>query len=196
MSGWTNGSGGHGSRRRYLAEQQVQMEEIAKREPLTTTMSQSQARKIVAQHGSVGPLPKTLGRPERMAAYEARYVANGGPAGEKWSRRASHSDKIKTAALGGATGAAAGLLASRTKPGGRALAALRRNTPMRNVSDQMFNRRVENTALGAAAVGGGAELYGDVARHKQSSYHSAPAGVAASSLRRMRDYTPAPGGSQ
>lgn len=137
---------------------------------LDTTMREDEARKIVGRYGLKGTLPHTLDRPTRMKAYEARYVSAGGPKGEKWGRRKSHADKV----LGGSAitvGAAAGTeLASR---------ALRK---------PRLGHRASTIGLAATASGVPAYLASRHAEHKQASYRSTPAGVAASALRRMRDY--------
>ena len=155
---------------------------------LRVTMSSDDANKIVGQHGLKGPLPKELSREDRMRAYEARYVAAGGHRSEKWNDRARTADKVRTASLAAATGAAAGLLATRTKIGGRAVGRIA--THIKPEVRQAMPRHLENAGLGAATVGGAAELGGTYARRKRSQYSSAPGGVAASALRRMQDYTP------
>ncbi len=148
---------------------------VAKREPLKTSVSEDDARKLVDRHGLKGPLPKNLDREQKMAAYEARYVSAGGRKAEKWDRRARTADKIKTGGLAVATAGGAGWLATRGR--------LKAKLPSRAAHHA-------ETIAGAGAVAGGAgELYAGHARRKRSSYASAPAGVAASALRRMRDYT-------
>ena len=135
-----------------------------------TTMSEQDARRLVGEVGDRGPLPAGLSREKKMRAYEARYVAAGGPKGEQWNQRAKAADKA-SAASGALAGAGSlGVLATRKRP--RA-------------------RRVAGTAalLGTAGWGlGGAAAYD--AKRRRSSYSSSPAGVAASALTRMRNYSP------
>ena len=149
---------------------------ILKSEPLKTSVSEDDARKLVARHGLKGPLPKTLDRNQRMAAYEARYVSAGGRKAEKWQHRAQTADKVKTAGLGVATVGGAGWLATRGK--------------LKSKLSPAFAHHAETVAGAGAVAGGAGELYAGHARRKRSSYASAPAGVAASALRRMQGYTP------
>lgn len=138
---------------------------------LDTTMDEHHAKEVVGQYGLKSPLPRHLPRQERMRAYEARYVAAGGPKGEKWQRRSDNLDHVTGGAL--ATGGAAALteLAShkgRIHPG--------------------IAPKANRVGLTAAGVGALSELAHRHAQHKASSYKSSPAGVAASALRRMRNY--------
>lgn len=152
---------------------------ISKREPLKTSVSEDDARKLVDRHGLKGALPKELNREQRMAAYEARYVSAGGKKAEKWQNRAEDADKVKTIGLGVATVGGAGWLAGRTKGASKLVAKKPR-----------LVHHAETLAGAGAVAGGAGELYAGHARRKRSSYASAPAGVAASALRRMQDYTP------
>lgn len=149
---------------------------------IDTDMHSDQAKQIVGQYGLRGPLPRQLDRDTRMKAYEARYVAAGGPKGEKWQHRADDLDHVTGAALATGGTAAAGELAARTQRGQRLVQRARIN-PAR------LTHRANRVGLGAAAVGTISELAHRHAQHRASSYSSSPAGVAASALRRMRDYT-------
>lgn len=161
------------------------------RPPLKTSVSEDDARKLVDRHGLKGPLPKTLDRQQKMAAYEARYVSAGGKKAEHWQHRAQRADKIKTAGLAGATAGGAVWLAGRGRLGRAVGRTITTKAPgLRHVDPKKISHHSE-TVVGASAVAGGAgELYAGHARRKRSSYASAPAGVAASALRRMQDYTP------
>lgn len=148
---------------------------LQKREPLKTSISEDDARKVIGRYGLKGPLPKELDREQKMAAYEARYVSAGGRKAEKWDRRARTADKVKTGGLAVATAGGAGWLATRGK--------------LKSKINPKFTHHAETVAGAGAVAGGAGELYASHARRKRSSYASAPAGVAASALRRMRDYT-------
>lgn len=171
----------HGSRRRYLAEQEAFMAEkldyVVKSQPLKTHMGEKDAKRVVGRYGLAGTLPKELTREQRMGAYEARYVAAGGRKGEKWQRRAERSDKVKTVGLGVATVGGGAWLAARSKRGGSLVA--------RKVSPKT-KYHADTVAVGGATAGGAAELDAARARRKRASYASAPGGAAASALRRMR----------
>lgn len=135
-----------------------------------TTMSDEHAQRLIGQVGDRGPLPTGMSRPEKMRAYEARYVAAGGPKGERWNGRAKRAET--TSAVGGGV-AGAGALGMLTA-GGRPKA-----------------RRIARTASLAGTAGWGlAGLAAHDARKRRSSYSSSPAGVAASALTRMRNYSP------
>ena len=142
-----------------------------------TSISDDDAKHLVERHGLKGPLPKTLNREQKMAAYEARYVSAGGHKAEKWNHRASVGDRVKNTGLAVATAGGAGWLATRGKLKGKALSP-------------KIRHHAETIAGAGATAGGAGELYAAHARHKRSSYASAPAGVARSALTRMRDYTP------
>lgn len=148
---------------------------------LKTSISESDAKKIVDRVGLKGPLPKGLTREQKMAHYEARYVSAGGHKAQKWSRRATASEDARVASVG-VGGAAAGAWAL-THGKGRIAGKVLRHTPN-------LKHHAEMTAAGAAVGASAGELYGAHARKKRSSYASAPAGVAASALRRMQAYTP------
>jgi hypothetical protein len=149
--------------------------------PLKTTISDDDAKKIVGRVGLKGPLPKGLNREQKMAHYEARYVSAGGKKATHWQHRANEAEKIRVAGVAGGTAAGATWLASRGKA--KPFRALQRAVP--------HLQHKSETALAASGVAVGAgELYGAHARKKRSSYASAPAGVAASALRRMQAYTP------
>lgn len=154
-------------------------------EPLKTSISEDDAKRLVARHGLKGPLPKTLGREERMGAYEARYVASGGRKGEKWQRRANMGDKVKTAGLAGATAAGAAYLGGKTKAAAPVARVIARKFPG---TRKITAHHLGDAGVAAATIGGAGELYAGRARHKRASYASAPGGVAASALRRMRAY--------
>lgn len=146
--------------------------------PLKTTVSESDAKKIVGRVGLKGPLPSGLTREQKMAHYEARYVSSGGHKAQKWQRRSNEAEALRVGSVGAATGAGAGWLAAHNKKIARRVPKLKGKAEF---------------ALGVAGVGiGSGELYGAHARKKRSSYASAPAGVAASALRRMQGYTPTP----
>lgn len=154
--------------------------------PLTkalTTMSENDAARIARKYGTKGPLPKGLSRDQRMKAYEGRYVASGGPKGEKWQRRVERSEVGRNAGLAGATLAGAAFLASRGRKTGP---AMRRTKMLRGATP----RRLENAGVASAVGGGLSELYGEHARSRRASYRHSPAGVAGSALTRMRAYTP------
>jgi hypothetical protein len=153
---------------------------VAKSAPLTTSVSEDDARKLVARHGLKGPLPKNLDRNQRMAAYEARYVSAGGRKAEKWNHRANQANKVSNAAVGAATAAGSAYLAARTH----------RMQAWKPKLAARVAHQAELSGVGAATLGGAAQIYGDHAKHRRSSYASAPAGVAASALRRMRAYDP------
>jgi len=140
---------------------------------LDTTMSDRRADELARRYDTRGPLPKTLDRNQRMAAYEARYIASGGRKAEKWKRRADAAEVGRNVGLAGATLAGAGLLARRA-PG------------LRRVPHRAF----ETAGLASGVFGGASELYGEHARSRRASYASSPGGVAASALQRMRAYTP------
>lgn len=161
------------------------------RTPLKTSVSETDAKHLVERHGLKGPLPKELDRNQRMAAYEARYVTAGGKKAEHWQRRAQRADKVKTAGLAGATAGGAAWFASRGRLGRHLGQAVHAKAPgLRRLDAKKIAHHAE-TVVGASAVAGGAgELYAGHARRKRSSYASAPAGVAASALRRMQAYTP------
>lgn len=164
--------------------QRLRPSTVVKKAPLKTSVNERDAKRLVGRHGLTGPLPSGLGREQRMAAYEARYVSAGGHKAERWQRRALRADKVKNVGLGVATAGGAAWLAGRTHAGA---ATLRRLGPR-------AAHHAETAAGAGAVVGGAGELYAGHSRRKRSSYASAPAGVAASALRRMRDYTPNNGG--
>lgn len=157
----------------------------ASREPLKTTINDADTKRLVSRHGATGTLPKGLGREERMAAYEARYVHSGGKKGEKWQGRANAGDKTKNVGLGAATAAGAGYLAAKTRPGMAAAKKVKQVVPALRPARM---GHLETAGVASATVGGAGELYASHARHKRASYASAPGGVAASALRRMRGY--------
>jgi hypothetical protein len=148
-----------------------------------TTMSEEDAALVRRQYGIHGSLPKQLNREGRMRAYEGRYIAAGGKKGEKWKRRSKTARVGATVGLASATGGAIGLLAMRGKHTGKAIGSIP------GVS-RIKTRHLETAGLTGAAGGGASELYGQYAQHKRAKYTSAPAGVAASALTRMRNYTP------
>lgn len=137
--------------------------------------------KLLSRYGDKGPLPKGLSRDEKMKAYEARYVRHGGDKADKYGRRAERAEGVRNAGLVGATAGGAGWLAARTRRG---------KTALGGAKAQKLKFHADTAAVGAATVGGGAELYGEYARGRRASYTNSPAGVAGSALRRMRDYTP------
>ena len=145
-----------------------------------STMSAAEVKRLTTKHGTVGPLPKTLNRDDRMKAYEARYVAAGGKKAEKWKRRAAGAEVGRNVGVAGATLSAAGILAARGRHTAKVMAKIPKVT----------SHRLEAAGLASAAGGGGAELYGEYARHRRASYANSPAGVAGSALTRMRAYTP------
>lgn len=138
---------------------------------LETTMDHKNAHQLVRQYGPAGRLPKDLPRPERMRAYEARYVVAGGPKGERWQHRADHLDRVTGASLGvGGAAAVTELATHHRRP--------------------RIATKANRVALGAAGIGALSELAHRHAEHKARSYSGSRAGVAASALRRMRDYDP------
>lgn len=150
----------------------------AERQPLTR-MHDKHAARLVRQFGDAGPLPKELNRQQRMDAYAARYVHAGGHKAEHWQRRADTADKVRTAGLAGATAGGAAMLALKHR-GIRAALGHRAHR---------VSHAVDAATIGAATAGGAGELYAGHARRKRSSYSNAKAGVAASALRRMQDYS-------
>lgn len=140
---------------------------------IDTTMNEHQAKQVTGQYGLKGPLPRHLPREERMRAYEGRYVAAGGPKGEKWQRRSDNLDHVTGGAL--ATGGAAALTELASHKG--------RIHPK-------IAPKANRVGLTAAGVGALSELAHRHAQHRAGSYKSSPAGVAAGALRRMRDNTP------
>jgi hypothetical protein len=203
---------GHGSRSRYLAESASDdalrearaYEPLSKRlcvdriskDDLSAGMSHHQAKKLVGQYGTVGPLPKTLtDRNERMQAYKARYVATGGNKLDAWTNRAKHSDAAKTVALGAGTIAGAASLALRVPKAaavarGASKLVARKVPKVGRITRERAVKTTDLTAGGAAVAGGANELYGDYARKRRADARSTPAGVAGSALRRMQAYTP------
>ena len=135
-----------------------------------TTMSEHHARKLVSQVGDRGPLPKTMSRQEKMRAYEARYVAAGGPKSEKWNQRAKLAGGVSAAGGGVAGASALGMLAARKRP--------------------RVRRAASTTSLLGTAGWGLGGLAAHDARKRRASYNSSPGGVAASALTRMRNYSP------
>lgn len=134
-------------------------------------MDHKNAHQLVRQYGPAGRLPKDLPRPERMRAYEARYVVAGGPKGERWQHRADHLDRVTGASLGvGGAAAVTELATHHRRP--------------------RIATKANRVALGAAGIGALSELAHRHAEHKARSYSGSRAGVAASALRRMRDYDP------
>ena len=150
---------------------------------VATTMSEREAHHLARQYDTRGPLPGGLSREQKMKAYEARYIAAGGKKAEKWKRRADVSEVGRNVGLGGATAAAAGLLAVKGRRTGPFMA---RTRGLRHITAH----RLESAGLVSAAGGGSAELYGEHARRRRASYQNSPAGVAGSALSRMRAYTP------
>lgn len=148
-----------------------------------TTMSERRAHDLARQYDTKGPLPKGLNRPQKMKAYEARYIASGGRKAEKWKRRATASEAMRNVGLAGATGAAGLLLASRGKRTGPVMHRAK-------ITRHLSERHLEQAGLAAGLTGGASELYGERARAKRASYTNSAAGVAASALTRMRGYTP------
>lgn len=150
---------------------------------ISTTMREDDAKRVVGQYGLRGSLPRGLPREERMRAYEGRYVAAGGPRAERWKRRAKAGEVATTASILGAGGAAAAELTARSERGRK---ALRRA----GLNPAKVSRRAAGIGLGTVITGAGGEVLRRSAEHRRAKYTSSPAGVAASALRRMRDYTP------
>lgn len=156
-------------------------EELSKKDrSLETKISKPDSKRLVSQYGLKGPLPKGLSREQKMAAYEARYVRAGGKRAEKWQGRATTADKVKNVGIGVATAGGAAWLGTR-RGSYKSISAARKAG---------FRHHADNVAVGGGVAAGAGEIYGDYARRKRSSYASAPGGVAASALRRMRAYTP------
>ncbi len=154
-------------------------------EPLRTSISRDDAKRLSRQYGLKGPLPKGLTREQKMAAYEARYVSAGGSRAERWQRRAERSEKIRTAGV--VAGVAAGGAYLGAKAGlGRPASRLVGRTPLRRIN----RNHLETAGVAVGTLTGAAEIDAMRARRKRSSYASAPGGVAASALRRMKAYTP------
>lgn len=161
---------------------------VAKADPLKTSISRDDAKRLSRQYGLKGPLPKGLDRNQKMAAYEARYVTSGGHKAAKWQHRADTSEKIRATGVG--LGAAAGAAFLGSKAGaGRIAGPLARRTPLRHIT----RNHLETAGVGVGTVTAGAEVDAMRARKKRSSYASAPGGVAAGALRRLRAYTPEDG---
>lgn len=150
---------------------------------LDTTMSNHDAQRVKAQYGTRGPLPAGLPREEKMRAYEGRYIASGGKKGEHWQRRSDDLDHVTGATIAGAVGAyGAKRAAENPRTAGRLV--------RRGISAEHLAHRSGRVAESLGAAGALSELAHRHAQHKASSYRSSPAGVAASSLKRLRDYTP------
>jgi hypothetical protein len=174
--------------RKNIAAQQQQLG-VVKSAPLQTTMTPDQAHAHLKQYGLTGPLPAGLDRNAKMKAYEARYVAAGGPKGEAWHRRKQRAGVVRAGLGGVAAAGALGVLGSRsTKVSDMARRAVHNVPKLKKVEREALQRRAENVGLTAGVGSYGADAYAQHAQHKQSSYASAPAGVAASALRRMRAY--------
>jgi hypothetical protein len=183
-----------GSKARYMEELNAHAkalearaeayEYVGKSEPLRTSVSDTDAKRLVREHGLKGPLPKSLNRNQRISAYEARYVTAGGHKAQKWQHRAENADRVKTAGLVGVTAATGAALTARTHLG-RGLKASKVGAKFPH-----FGHHIETAALASGAAGGAGELYAARARRKRSGYASAPAGVASSALRRLHAYTP------
>ncbi|MEO6205035.1 MAG: hypothetical protein ABIO67_06605, partial [Mycobacteriales bacterium] len=125
-------------------------------EPLKTSVSEDDTRKLVDRHGLKGSLPKTLDREQRRAAYEARYVSAGGKKAEHWQRRAVVADKTKTAGLAGATAGGAVWLGSRVLPKTRPAAAAARKIPaLKKINPKKVSHHAETASGAAAVVAGG-----------------------------------------
>lgn len=151
---------------------------------IDTTMSSSDAKRYSHQYGIKGPLPKGLPREEKMRAYEGRYIAAGGPKGERWHKRADAFDRVTGGALAAGGVALTGQAAHDTHLGRRVATRL-------GVRDHaLLHQRANKLGLAAGGVGALSELAHRHAEHKQAHYSNSAAGVAASALRRMRDYTP------
>jgi hypothetical protein len=174
--------------RRNIAAQRQQLG-VIKSDPLQTTMTPEQAHAHLKQYGLTGPLPADMDRNARMKAYEARYVAAGGPKGEVWHRRKQHANVVRAGLGGAAAVGALGVLGARSAKVSRAAGRVGRKLPrLAHMDRETFSRRAENVGLTAGVGSYGADAYAQHAQHKQASYASAPAGVAASALRRMRAY--------
>ena len=152
-----------------------------------TTLSQDEAQQVKAKYGLRGPLPRDLDRPTRMKAYEGRYIAAGGPKGEKWQQRADNLDHVTGGAL--AVGGAGALTQLHNERRANRLKALKAPTGAIHAVEH-HSHRAGRIGLAAGGVGAISELGHRHAQHRAASYRSSPAGVAASALRRMRDYTP------
>jgi hypothetical protein len=150
---------------------------------IATSMNERDAKRVVGQYGLRGSLPRGLPREERMRAYEGRYVAAGGPRGERWQRRAKAGEAVTTASILGAGGAAAAELTARSRRGRQSLKRV-------GLSPAKVSRTAAGVGLGTVVTGAGGEILRRSAEHRRAKYTSSPAGVAASALRRMRDYTP------
>jgi hypothetical protein len=144
-----------------------------------TTMSDAEAHRLAQRYDTRGPLPKGLSREQKMKAYEGRYIASGGRKAEKWKRRATTAEVGRNVGLAGATAGAAVTLAARSRRFGPALRKVK-----------VTAHRADNATIGAAALGGASELYGEHARSRRASYQNSPGGVAGSALSRMQAYTP------
>lgn len=158
---------------------------LAKRDPLKTSISPDDAKRLERKYGLKGPLPKGLDRNQKIAAYEARYVRAGGHKAEKWNRRAERSEGIRAAGVGAGALAGAAYLGAKAG-GGKIVAPVIRRTPLKRVNRQ----HLETTGVAVGTATAAAEVDAMRARRKRSSYASAPGGVAASALRRLQAYTP------
>lgn len=145
---------------------------------IQTSVTPDEVKSYTTQYGTRGALPRKLDRDTRRKAYEARYVAAGGPKGEKWKNRADRADHVTGAgvAVGGLAGATE--LATRTKLAARAIKSPTTRKQIAHVSSRV------GIAAGTGAAA--SELFHRHAQHRQSSYKHSPAGVAASALRRMQ----------
>lgn len=169
---------------------------VSKAQPIQTTMTDKDAHRLVhgkGGYGLVGPLPKTLDRPTRQQAYEARYVAAGGKKSQRWQQVAQAGGHVANAGVAGGTAAGGAWLAAGSPKVKKYAAPLHKLKHFEKLNEKAVKHHAERAAVGAAVIGGVGQLTVNHARRKRASYASAPGGVAASALSRMQQYTP-PGG--
>lgn len=169
--------------------------DVDKSDRLATSMHEDEAHRLVHSHGGYGlrgPLPRGLNRDEKMRAYEARYIASGGHKAHTWQRRAQEAEVARNVGIAGGTLAGAAFLAAGSRRGRAAGRLIARHThpKLQRVGAGHIRRGSEQLLAGAGTLAGAAELGGEWARHRRGSYTSAPGGVAASALSRMRAYSP------
>lgn len=162
--------------------------------PIKTTMDDKTAHNLVhgkGGYGLTGPLPHSLDRPDRMNAYQARYIASGGKKSQRWQHVANAGTNVANAGLAGATAAGLAVIGSRS-PGLRRLAkpALHRLKHFEGLNSDSIKHKAEHAAVVSATAGGVGQLTAQGAKRRRAKYTSAPGGVAASNFRRMSAYSP------
>lgn len=166
---------------------------ITKSSPLQTTMTDDQAHQLVhgkGGYGLTGPLPHGLDRPTKMSAYEARYVASGGRKSQRWQHVKQGADIVRNVGIAGVTLSGAAELASHSGRAKRLIAPMHMLKRYERMNSAAVRSKATRTAVASATLAGAAELTEEGAQRRRGRYSSAPGGVAASALTRMRAYTP------